>query len=331
MAATTRRGVREPPAALLIENKEPPLALEEWLAAFVLLAVAVGTFCRFVGTFCRNCCSGVKRKPSCIVQEKGAQAAVVRAPSSPPAASSSNAPLEQQLAAVLKREADLNKVIGQVRNRASRLKQKLGQDDLPIDPAPKADATGHTASGYALRSSMSGVAEESAGLALPPGGAAPEAATAAAAAEVAAAATARQVEAQLAARQAILLHAAALQAVAARAAAEAAAAHAEAAEAAADAASARAAAKEAAATDAAEACGVEVSSWWPDDNDDDEDGEALLDDEEGEEADEPWVPLGEWAWPEEPPPALRAPPDAASLPAPPSAFFGRPRQGEQRR
>lgn len=296
---------------------DPPLEIEEWLAAFVLLGVAVCAVVRF----CSACiaCIGPKRKHKTItrheqlIAEKAAQ------------------PLEEQLAAALKREADLHATLGQVRHR---LKQKLQETSI-VDAEPTAstrDATSpertRVAEGMPLVIKPPNAAAEITPPEMPP-------------------TTKPHHECTIAAKRTILLHAAALQAVAARAAAEAAAAHAVAAEAAADAASARGAARAAvaaaatpfshscadrtAASESAELAAVSArrepsaaEPWWSTpDSPTLEPG--LLD--EGS-----WIPLSEFTpidisegalkkqMDTQDPLTIRAP-DAAELPVPPPALL----------
>lgn len=275
--------------------------MEEVLAAFVLLAVAIGS--------CYRCFVGCMRwlcKKKMIVCRGRAERHLP--------AKSAGAPLEQQLAVVLRREADLNAALGHVRSRVHRLKQKLGRkveagpwgsDSSPAEPMV-----------------IAGLQNDSV------------VATVAPALDVNCQ-TPRD-ESRLAATRAILLHAAALQAVAAKAAAEAAAAHAAAEEAAVDAALAREAA-----TQIAEEVNTtcKVRGWWHEDSDeafDWVDPTAAAAPHEGDA----WIPLDRWQGlcdaqtaPSEATvfeplfAASRVPPDAACLPAPPAAFLdgGRPR------
>ena len=311
-------------------SAEPPLAAAEWVAAGLLLAILLGTFLR-VTSACTTWMEGLLRWHQHVEKMPvGKPVAVARS-------SSGAAPLEEQLATVLRREADLNAALGHVRTRASRLKHKLGQVEEPS--TTRMSSAAKVGAGYDPRAIVPD-------LPTPP--------TAAARQEVAAA------------RQAILLRAAALQAVASRAASEAAAARAVALEAAADAAAAREAASQAAADEWAEAAaaatmagGAEPLLWGVAEP---VRGEALGAEAEAEaalhemdvvEASEGgWIPLGEWgglsdgstsadeiemdvleapavsrrpgrcvAEPASSPPGCLLAPDAASLPAPPFAFL----------
>lgn len=314
---------REAPVA------EPPLAAAEWVAAGLLLAILLGTFLR-VTSACTNWMEGLLRWHQ--HDEKmpvGKPVAVARS-------SSGAAPLEEQLATVLRREADLNAALGHVRTRASRLKHKLGQVEEPSTVRSMSSAA-KVGAGYDPRAVVPD-------LPTPP------------------AAAARQEVA--AARQAILLRAAALQAVASRAASEAAAARAVALEAAADAAAAREAASQAAADEWAEAAAAaamagraEALLWGAADPGGEEaqgaeaEADAALHEMDGLGASAGgWIPLGEWgglsdgstsademdvleapaescrpgrcvAEPASSPPGCLLAPDAASLPAPPFAFL----------
>ena len=300
---------------------EPPLAAAEWVAAGLLLAILLGTFLR-VTSACTNWMEGLLRWHQ--HDEKmpvGKPVAVARS-------SSGAAPLEEQLATVLRREADLNAALGHVRTRASRLKHKLGQVEEPS--TVRMSSAAKVGAGYDPRAVVPD-------LPTPPVTAARQ--------EVAAA------------RQAILLRAAALQAVASRAASEAAAARAVALEAAADAAAAREAASQAAADEWAEAAAAaamagraEALLWGAADPVGGEaqgaeaEAEAALHEMDGLGASEGgWIPLGEWGGlsdgstsademdvleapaashrPAGSPPGCLLAPDAASLPAPPFAFL----------
>lgn len=107
-------------------DSEPPLELEEWLAAAVLLAIAVSALC--------HCCCFLLKpsKGGRAVPMPPSQALPSKTARHAPAETARHAPeigadaLEDELSAALRREAALDAALSRVRHRTARLKKKLG-------------------------------------------------------------------------------------------------------------------------------------------------------------------------------------------------------------